>query len=129
MKEHCPNCHQEVELKPLHGKDLLDPVQSIMCIIMPLLAALGVVVCIQLLEEVFRFSIPHLGIIGIAFIAMLLVFLVTLRLLIAFEENKLKSLGAALYHLDCSCMPQNHIVVVRPITTITEDEVSTTNAP
>lgn len=116
MKEHCPNCHQEVELKQLQGKDLLDPVQSILCVIIPLIAALGAFVCIRLLGEVIKCSIPLLGIICVILAVMLLVFIITFRLLIAFEENKLKSLGVAIYHLDCSCMPQNHIEIVRPIT-------------
>lgn len=129
MKEHCPNCHREVELKRLQGKDLLDPVQSILCVIIPLITALGVFVCIRLLGEVFQCFIPHLGIICIIFAAMLLVFIITFRLLISFEKRKLESLCVAMYHLDCSCMPQNHIVVVRPNTTITEDKASITNEP
>lgn len=129
MKEHCPNCHREVELKRLQGKDLLDPVQSILCVIIPLISALGVFVCIRLLGEVFQCFIPRLGIICIIFAAMLLVFIITFRLLIAFEKRKLESLGVAMYHLDCSCIPQNHIVVVRPTTNVTKDESSISNVP
>jgi len=129
LTEHCPNCRQEVELKQLQGKDLLDPIQSILCVIIPLITALGAFACIQILEDVFHFLLPLFGIICIVFAIMVLAFVITLRFLIAFEKNKLKSLGVSIYHLDCSCMPQNHIIVVRPITTFAQAVSFILNAP
>lgn len=129
MRQLCPNCNQEVELKQLQGKDLLDPVQSILCVIIPLITALGAFVCIRLLENVFHFLLPHFGIICIVLAVMVLAFVITLRFLIAFEKNKLKSLGVALYRLDCTCIPQNHIIVVRPIPTSMVDESFILNTP
>lgn len=117
LKENCPNCGRQITLQPINGTDLLDEVEAIACVTFSLLGALAGVVLIWFLSEVYPDFTPDLSIYGIAAIVVATpVFFVSLRWLTAFERNKLRSLGVQKLRLECSCFPQD-IVVVRSVTT------------
>lgn len=125
LKENCPNCHRPITLQPINGQELLDEVEAISCVTFSLLGALAGVIIIWCLSEVYPDFPPDLSIYGIAAIVVaILVFFVSLRWLTAFERNKLRLLGVQKFRLECSCFPQD-IVVVRPVT-ISEENAPTT---